>query len=214
MSRVLAALAMLAQPLCAADTKPAPKWRPLFDGKKAKLFKEVDYPNSGKVLVKDGAIRLEAGKPMTGIVYAGKDFPTMDYEVEMEAMKVEGIDFFATTTFPVGKTHCSFVVGGWSGNVTGLSTVDFADASMNETTKEVEYKKGKWYRLRIRVTKERIQAWVDKERVVDLDTKDRDIGTRIECRACRPFGIATYRTTGAVRNLRVRELMEAEKKAK
>src|SRR5262245_45928542 len=119
MSRSLTLFVLLAMPVFAADTKPAPKWKALFNGKTLKGWKAIDYSKPGKTHVKDGVIRIEAGKPMTGIVYTGKDFPTMDYEVEMEAMKVEGNDFFATTTFPVGKTHCSLVVGGWSGNVTG-----------------------------------------------------------------------------------------------
>ncbi len=195
-----------------ADEKP--KWRPLFDGKTLTGWKACDYASPGKTHVKDGAILLEKGKAMTGVVYTGKGLPTMDYEVEVEARLVDGRDFFAATTFPVGKTFCTFVPGGWSGNVTGLSTVDFADASLNETKKEFEYKKGRWYTLRIRVTKGRIRCWVDKERVVDLDTKDRDIGLRIECRACRPFGIASYETLGAIRAVRVRDLTDAEKKEK
>jgi hypothetical protein len=49
--------------------------------------------------------------------------------------------------------------------------------------------------------------------MVDVDTKDRRISIRIECDPCRPFGVATYNTTGAVRDLRVRLLTEDEKRA-
>ena len=42
--------------------------------------------------------------------------------------------------------------------------------------------------------------------------RDRRISTRLECRESQPFGVATYDTTGAVRDIRVRKLTEAEKK--
>ena len=38
-----------------------------------------------------------------------------------EAQRVQGNDFFATTTFRVGKDPLTFVVGGWGGTVVGLS---------------------------------------------------------------------------------------------
>ncbi|MFO0928612.1 MAG: DUF1080 domain-containing protein [Gemmataceae bacterium] len=199
----------------AADAKKpaASEWKTLFDGKTLKGWKASDFFGPGKVEVKDGAIVLHKGMQMTGVIYSGGDFPKTDYEVTLEAKKVEGDDFFATTTFPVGDSFCSFVVGGWGGQVIGLSTVDSADASMNETTKSKEFKAGQWYRIRVRVTKHRIETWIDKEQIVDLDTTDRTISVRVECRLCRPFGVATYDTVGAIRDIRVRALTEAEKKA-
>jgi hypothetical protein len=77
----------------------------------------------------------------------------------------------------------------------------------------MEFKKDRWYVIRIRVSPKRIEAWIDKEKVVDVDSTDRRISIRVECNASKPFGIATYETTGAVRNVRVRTLSVAEKKA-
>jgi len=190
----------------AAQTKDEAGWKKLFDGKSLDGWKKCDYVNSGKVQVKDGALVLDAGNRLTGVVYTRGDFPKTDYEVELEAKRVAGKDFFCTTTFPVGDSFCSFVVGGWGGGVVGLSSVDGIDASENETNKTMEFKRDQWYRVRIRVTSKRIEAWLDKEKVVDLETKDRRISIRIECDPCRPFGIATWATTGAVRDIRVRKL--------
>jgi hypothetical protein len=205
----------LADPPAPPPTKDKEKadWKSLFDGKSLDGWKSADYFGAGPVRVKDGAIVLEKGKIMTGVIYRRGDFPKMDYEVTLEGKKVAGDDFFATTTFPVGDSFCSFVVGGWSGQVVGLSSLDSLDASMNETTTTKEFKKDRWYRLRIRVSGKRIEAWIDEERLVDQDTSDRRISTRIECNACKPFGIATYETTGAIRDIRVRRLSAAEKKA-
>ena len=83
----------------------------------------------------------------------------------------------------------------------GLSSLDDKDASQNETGKLRGFERDRWYRIRIRVTKERITAWIDKEQVVDVSTKGRKISIRPECDLCRPFGIATWRTVGAVRNI-------------
>ena len=194
------------------QAEDAAKETKLFDGKTLKGWKESDFFGKGKIHVKDGAVVIEKGKQMTGIAYAGKDFPKMDYEVTLEGKRLEGRDFFCTTTFPVGDSFCSFVAGGWGGEVIGLSNIDSADASTNETRGDMEFAKDKWYRFRIRVTAKRIEVWIDKKRVVDLDTTDRRIGIRIECNVCKPFGVATYATSGAVRDIRVRALTAAEKK--
>jgi hypothetical protein len=207
--------------------KPAlgaePKWESLFDGKTLKGWKVPQFGGEGKVYVKDGAIILGLGDTMTGITYTGK-VPTVDYELSFEGKRVDGGDFFATATFPVGKSHCSFVLGGWGGSVVGLSSIDFADASENETTKFKSFKLNQWYHIRIRVTKEKIECWIDDEKMVDLAyvtwedengkkvKRERKISIRIECDLCRPLGISAWCTTGAVRNIRLRPLSEAEAK--
>jgi hypothetical protein len=187
-------------------------WKSLFDGKSLAGWKEANFGGEGEVSVKGGAVVLGQGNDMTGITYDRGDFPRTDYEVTLEGKRLRGGDFFCTTTFPVGASHCSLVVGGWGGATVGLSTVDAKDASMNETRTLKGFKNDRWYRVRIRVTGERIRAWIDGERVVDLATKGKKISIRPECDLCRPFGIATWRTTGAVRDIRVRPLAPAEKK--
>jgi lysophospholipase L1-like esterase len=188
-------------------------WKQLFDGKSLAGWKATDFFKPGKVHVKDGVIVLEKGNRMTGVTYAGKDFPKMDYEVTLEGKKVAGNDFFCTTTFPVGDSFCSLVVGGWGGRVVGISSINGADASENETNRDKEFKPGQWYRVRLRVSAKRIEAWVGGEKMVDLDTDGVKLSTRIECVACQPFGVATWNTVGAVRDIRVRLLSDAEKRA-
>jgi Domain of Unknown Function (DUF1080) len=197
----------------AASPPTTSGWRNLFDGTSLSGWQTADFFDTSPVGVKDGAIQLPKGKPMAGATYTRGDFPKMDYEVTFEARKIDGTDFFCTTTFPVGDSFCSLVVGGWSGTVVGLSNIDFMDASMNETRSDREFQRGQWYRLRLRVSPKRIEAWIDRDQVVDLDTTDRQISIRIECEACKPFGIATYDTSGAVRDIRIRPLSPSEKKA-
>jgi hypothetical protein len=202
----------IAQPP-AKPTEAPTRWKALFDGKTLHGWKAADYKGAGKVYVKEGAAVMETGASMTGLTYTGGDFPKMDYEVSFEGKKIEGDDFFCTTTFPVGNSFCSFVVGGWGGSTVGLSSIDYSDASSNETSTSKEFKAGQWYRLRIRVTGKRIKAWIDDDEIVNLETEGKKISIRLECNACKPFGFATWYTAGAVRNIRVRALTEAEKKA-
>ena len=184
------------------------KWKSLFDGKTLIGWKPTNFGGEGEVSVKDGMIIMETGNDMTGVTYDKKDFPKMNYEVSLEGKRIEGRDFFCTTTFPVGNEFCSLVMGGWGGTVVGLSSIDFQDASDNETNSIQSFKQDTWYKVKIRVTKDKIQAWIDEKQVVDFPTKDRKISIRAECDPCRPFGVATWRTTGAVREIKVRTLDE------
>ena len=154
----------------AEDKKPAKddaKWQSLFDGKTLTGWKSSYSAGSGKVEVKDGAIVLPKGEKMTGITYDKKDFPKTDYEVVLEGKRVDGGDFFCTTTFPIGDSFCSLVIGGWGGRVTGLSSINGSDASENETTGSMDFKNGEWYKVRIRVSAKKIEAGIGNEQVVD-----------------------------------------------
>ena len=67
--------------------------------------------------------------------------------------------------------------------------------------------------MRIRVSDAAIEAWIDDEKMVDQPRKDHKFGIRMECELCRPLGISTWCTTGAVRNIRVRALKPDEVRA-
>jgi Domain of Unknown Function (DUF1080) len=205
----------LVWPLLAADKPSADKSPPagkeLFDGKSLAGWKVTDFGGEGKVEVRDKTVVMAKGSPMTGITFSGK-LPKSNYELTLEGKRVEGSDFFCTTTFPVGDKCCSFVTGGWGGTIVGLSNVNSENASANATTKTMDFDTGRWYKFRLRVTKDRIRAWIDDEQVVDLDTEDRKITLHRACDPCKPFGFATWKTTGAVRAVRVRRLTAAEAK--
>ncbi len=179
----------------------------LFDGKTLGLWKPTDFGGQGNVYVKDGVIYMEMGNYMTGITWTG---PVVreNYEISLEAMRVEGNDFFCGLTFPVGDKPCTLVLGGWGGSVCGLSTIDYFDASENETTRIISFERGKWYHVRLRVEGKVIQVWLDDEELVNFDTTDHKIGIRAEVDLSQPLGIATWITTGAVRDIRLRTLPE------
>ncbi|UCE48142.1 MAG: DUF1080 domain-containing protein, partial [Phycisphaerales bacterium] len=186
----------------------------LFDGKTLGNWQITDFGGQGDVYVKDGVIHLEMGNDMTGITWgAPLPFKT-NYEITLEAMRVEGSDFFCGLTFPVGESFCSLILGGWGGTLCGLSNIDYYDAANNETTRIVSFENAKWYHVRLHVRPDRIQAWLQEEGaepLVDMDITDRKIDTRAEMDLCQPMGIATWQTSGAIRNIHMRELTEDQK---
>lgn len=182
-------------------------WKPLFDGKSLKDWKSTNFGGEGEVWVKDGQLMLEFGSSLTGVT-ATRELPKTNYEVRLDAMRVDGIDFFCGMTFPVGDSHCSFIVGGWAGAVVGLSNIDNRDASENETTRYMTFKNNVWYRIRVRVTPERIQTWIDDKKVVDQKITDRKISTRPEMDLSKPFGLAVWETRAAFKNIEMRTLPE------
>ena len=99
-------------------------WQSLFDGKSLGQWKSTEFGGEGKVTVANGQINLEAGVMLTGITWTGSSFPKTNFEVSLEAKKVDGTDFFCGLTFPVAESHCSLILGGWGGGIVGLSSLD------------------------------------------------------------------------------------------
>jgi len=184
----------------------AQAWQALFDGKTLTGWKPTNFGGEGPVRVKDGQIILDQGGPLTGITWTGGEVPRMNYEIALEAMRVYGGDFFVGLTFPVADSHCSLILGGWGGSLVGLSSLDGMDASENETSTGFDFADNRWYRVRVRVTAEKITAWLDDKVIVNADIKGRRISVRAEVILSRPLGIASYVTEAALRDIKIRRL--------
>ena len=196
------AAAMVAS-VTAQTAKPAAKWISLFDGKSLKDWKETPFTKHGPVLVRDAMIVIGAGN-LSGVTLA-RDFPKSGYEIQFEAARLDGNDFFAGITFPVGQSFCTWINGGWGGSVVGLSSLDDDDASENDTSTAREFVKGRWYAFRLAVTTERIQGWIDGNLVIDADIKGRKVGLRPgEMDLSTPVGFATYWTQAGLRKIEYR----------
>jgi len=182
-------------------------WTPLFDGKSLDGWKVTDFAGHGPVAVANGQIMIDEGELLSGITFAGEPPLRMNYELTVDAMKIQGDDFFCGLTFPVDKVCCTLVGGGWGGSLVGISSIDGIDASENSTTKFKKFEKNRWYRFRVRVTPAKIEAWIDDEQFVDVEITGRKISMRLgEIESSQPLGIATFRTKAALRDIKVRKL--------
>lgn len=181
-------------------------WRPLFDGKTLTNWQSTKFIGEGGVTIENGQIILEAGRNLTGITWIGPELPATNYEIALQAMRVDGSDFFAGVTFPVADSFCSLILGGWGGTVVGLSSINGMDASENETSQSIQFESGRWYNIRIRVTPAKIEAWLDERQIINQDLKGNKIDTRFEVEPSRPLGVASWRTKSALRDVRLRRL--------
>jgi hypothetical protein len=179
----------------------------IFNGKTLDGWEITNFGPQGPVYISGNEIILSMGDGCTGITWK-RAFPTINYEVTLDAMRVNGNDFFCGITFPVGKDPCSLIIGGWGGTTVGLSSIDGNDASENITTTLIKFEKKQWYNINLRVTETGIRAMIDSVVVVDFKTGSNKLSIRPEVELSRPFGIASWNTTAALRNIHVRRLSE------
>lgn len=210
-ARLLTSVLLLTAALLHAE---APKEIVLFDGKSLDDWQSVDAGGSGTVEVRNGEMIIGTGESITGAIYKkAKDLPVTNYEISLEAKRVDGIDFFCGLTFPVGdlKTCATLICGGWGGSVTGISSIDKMDASENSTGHYRPFKNAKWYRIKLRVTPNDLKVWVDDEKAIDVDIKGKKISLRpgpIEDYA--PLSFTTYQTTAAIKNVKITPIAPAK----
>jgi len=122
---------------------------------------------------------------------------------------VAGNDFFCGMTFPVEKEPCTLIVGGWGGTTVGLSSINRKDASENQTTTYMNFEKDRWYRITLIVKKDTIRAFIDDKKVVDYARGKNDVlSIRPEVVLSKPFGIASWYTTAALKDIRLEKIDE------
>ena len=191
-----------------AENTSAPKknsWTPLFDGKSLHGWKATQFGGEGEVYVEDETIFMEFGSSMTGLT-ATQNLPRDNYEVRLEAKRIDGTDFFCGLTFPVKDNYLTLVVGGWGGAVVGLSSIDGDDASENDTRRSKAFKKNQWYTIRLRVSEDVVTVWIDDKELIKRSLTGHELSLRPEVNLCRPFGICAWETRAALRKLEIRSL--------
>lgn len=193
-----------------AEPPPAAGELVLFDGKSLDDWEAKDAGASGNVELQDDQMIIGTGESLTGAVYKHKEkLPVTNYEITLEAQRLDGLDFFCGLTFPVGdlKTCLTLVLGGWGGSVTGLSSIDGLDASENQTGHYRRFEDKKWYRVKVQVTPKNVSVWSNDEKIIDTDIEGKKVGLRagaIEDFA--PLSLTTYQTTAAIKNVKVKPL--------
>ncbi len=181
-------------------------WQVLFDGRsldKWEVIESGEFSQAGNVVVRDGSLVLETGKPATGVRWTG-DFPTTNFELVLEGKRVAGEDFFCGLTFPVQEGSLTLILGGWGGWVVGLSCINGRYAIDNTTAQAIRFEQDRWYKFRVQVTKTHVRVWADDKQIIDLATEGQKLAASEEMKPCLPVGLATWNTTGAIRSVRYR----------
>ena len=176
----------------------------LFNGKDLSGWKIADMPDRGNVTAySNGVVECGTGAPMTGIAYTNTP-PAMNYELSLEAMRVEGSDFFAALTIPIGKSFCTVIIGGWGGGLCGISSFDYADASENQWSENLTFENNRWYTLRVRVTPGVLQIFLNEDlytaRIEYDDSSRFSLRPGSDIDKTKPLGLATYQTRAHWRN--------------
>lgn len=187
----------------AKSEKENPDEISLFGGKDLGKWEKTQFGGEGDVFInEDGNLEFGFGAIMTGVHWGGEVPASSNYEITLDAMKLDGNDFFCALTFPVKDSHATFVIGGWGGGVVGISSVDDLDASENETMNIDGFESDQWFKVRVRVTDKKLEAWLDDDQMVDLELEGRKISLRPgDIELCVPIGIASFQTRAQFRNI-------------
>jgi hypothetical protein len=178
----------------------------LFDGRALDGWRAVSlFPGDGppgRVQVRDGQIILSPGSPYTGIVWAG-EFPTADYEVVIEAKRLGGSQDFCSMTFPVGGSRCTLLVGAG----TDLVRLKLVDGDyFDGLSPPGGFDEDRWYRVSLRVTRSRLEVWIDEHEAIALERTGHELTTAPSFDLVKPFGVNSYETTAAIRRIELRRL--------
>jgi len=172
----------------------------MFDGERLGYWKKSGMWGEGDVYIQDGCLIIDKGVFMTGVTWTGPIIK-MNYIISLEAMRVDGNDFFCGLTFPFGEDSCSLILGGWGGQVCGLAGIDNKNADLNEATFVMQFENNRWYRIDLQITPDGIMALIDNELVVNVFTEGKVIDIRADFIFSLPLGLSTWKTTGAFRNI-------------
>lgn len=185
----------------------------LFNGKDLTNWEITDFGTQGPVSVNNGQLILGMGEGCTGVTWKGTSIPKNNYQISLQAKRISGNDFFCGLTFPVNENFLTLVVGGWGGTVVGLSCLDGLDASENETSSMKNFQKNRWYEIKVQIKNNSVEAWIDGIKLVHGDIKGRELSLRPEVILSKPFGITSWYTKSALKDIKV-IILDDENRAK
>ncbi|HUT33353.1 MAG TPA: GDSL-type esterase/lipase family protein [Planctomycetota bacterium] len=146
----------------------------------ARVIPFADLTRRGTVALDDGELVLGPGGPYSGVAWTG-EFPTMNYEVTLHAQRRAGRDL-CHVTFPVASALCTLRPRAW----------------------DIFFESDRWYKIRLRVTEARVEAWLDGRKVADVPRAAAQVALPLAFEAMKPFGVhAALNACVAVRDIAV-----------
>lgn len=194
---------------------PGP-WVSLFDGKTLegwRVVEEAICDGHGDVRVENGWMVLVEADPdrSTSVSWTGFVLPRTNYDLKLEAMRMDDSGGLCHLAFPVGNSHCLLSVGG-KGTRVALDRVDglTADDDTNPTLRFMTFEKDRWYRIQLRVTQAHIAVSIDNDNMFDLSLAEHKVGMPPPWTVLQPLGLGTWRDTSAFRKIFIRRLEPAK----
>jgi hypothetical protein len=187
-------------------TKVSGDWKPLLKERSLEGWEKTNFGGEGPVDFNEaGELVLGVGEPLTGIHHP-EALSTSNFEIRWEANRLEGSDFLACLTFPIGSEYCSFICGGWGGGLIGISSIDGNDASENQTTQLKDIANNRWYRFLVHVDDQKLVVSMDDEEIISVKRDKKRFSIRAEVSPSRPLGYCVFKSKVAVRGLEFRQL--------
>ena len=178
----------------------------MISGNSLGQWKLTDFAGHEEVKVESGVLKIGMGIELNGVNWTGP-LPKGEYEIQFEARRIQGNDFFCGLTFPVQESHATLVLGGWGGALVGISSLDNLDAAENETGDVYVFEDQKWYKFRLQVLADRIKVWINEKEQINVSLENRKVSMRPgEIEQSVPLGIATWMTASEIRNMVLQEL--------
>jgi len=176
---------------------------------------EATKVHAAGLIIKDLALRESNFRSsMTLTQYLQRENTVAIAEIDTRrltrVLRTKGAQNGCILTVPVGDSYASLIVGGWGGSLCGISSIDDKDAARNDTRTIRAFKTEKWYHIRFRIYADRLQAWIDKEKIVDVSIAGHKVSLRAEVLPSRPLGISAYQTSAGLKNIQMRKLTSEE----
>ncbi len=176
-------------------------------------WEPLDFGFNGQPTIAPDLLSIPSSERLSGVAFKG-DLDALlgpaheNYEITLQAQRIDGHDIFLGLTFPVGpKESASLVLGGWGGSVCGISLVDGLSANENAHQTIRHFEDKEWHTVKLRVDAKEIRAWIDGDTLFTVVRKpETHFSVRAEVEPTAPLGLFTFATTAQIRCLAVRKL--------
>lgn len=159
---------------------------------------ELSNSGSGDWAVDDGQVVQSALATDVNFVFGDTDWK--DYEVTLEAKKERGAEGFMVLFRASDADNFYWLnIGGWGNSQHAIEKEVNGNKRRIGPAAEGSIEEGRWYKIRIRCEGDRIQCWLDNEKIIDMrDQRRPNLSGQI--------GLGTWGTAARYRNIRVTSL--------
>lgn len=186
------------------------QWRSIFDGEQLGRWipitridaTDLADPVPGEVEIDGRQIVLNTGDPLTGVSWFGP-MPTKDFEITVEA-KIDDAELISVA-FPVGTERAAIQLDA-DNRKAGLYHIDGTGLHDDPMAAIFDGSVAGWHQLRIRVTEQRVQTWLNGQSIADQERTGSSFGAPEGFSPMHPLSMVASNGSASLRNIRIRTL--------